>query len=418
MILLKFWLLLIALLKAFGAHETKPPDKTWKTCENDLLILDKRCQNGFLICYQSKFAKDIGNLKAGGRFKVKNSPNKGFANECAGDDGTKGWHAVRISNDNTGIMTLDASFSSKPLIVNASKYAKINITKALTSDGQSVGLDFLKAIHLGAFMIDFDCMQFQIAALEIRQFIGKKDPKLCKTKCAAKWAPPKAHHVNHLGINCMQIEFPMGIPSFSLNISASTYGLACEESVEMLVCYRSKSQSTDHRNSILAKCQKHLGTASSNVAGIRVQICIHREAEQQILVVGSTIGFSFSEKIQNSTRQFSIKPVQTPETAQALTPVPFPFFFFEFGNERHSSFIADKAGGINTSSNWDKEKNAIIATVLNSIADVQINGSWTKTLHFVPPPNDTNNPPNGFAKIPQQSKQNSSIKMRRVGRRL
>uniref|UniRef100_A0A183CG10 Fibrinogen C-terminal domain-containing protein n=1 Tax=Globodera pallida TaxID=36090 RepID=A0A183CG10_GLOPA len=233
MILLKLWLLLTALLKAFGAHET------------------------LLICYQSKFAKDIGNLKAGGRFKVKNSVNKGFAYECAGNDGTKGWHAVRISNDNTGIVTLDASFSNKPLIVNASKYAKINITKALTSYGQAVGVDFLKAIHFGAFMIDFDCMQFQIAALEIRQFIGKKDPKLCKTKCSAKWAlptetpkdfltvklsttqistattttpvMPKAHHLNHLGINCMQIEFPMGTPSFSLNISASAYVLACEE---------------------------------------------------------------------------------------------------------------------------------------------------------------------------------------------
>uniref|UniRef100_A0A183BXF5 Fucosyltransferase n=1 Tax=Globodera pallida TaxID=36090 RepID=A0A183BXF5_GLOPA len=37
-------------------------------------------------------------------------------------------------------------------------------------------------------MIDFDGMAFQIAALEIRQSIGKKDTKLCKTKCAAKLA--------------------------------------------------------------------------------------------------------------------------------------------------------------------------------------------------------------------------------------
>uniref|UniRef100_A0A914H8W2 Metalloendopeptidase n=1 Tax=Globodera rostochiensis TaxID=31243 RepID=A0A914H8W2_GLORO len=417
MILLTFWLLLIALLKTCGAHGGEPPDKIW---------------NIRLICYQSKLAKNSGNWKVGGRFRV-NNPNGSIAYECAGD-GTKGWHAVRISNDKPGS--------------NSSNYPKINPNKALTLDDQSVEADFWKSIRFGAFMRDFNGMAFQLAALEIRQFIGKKDMKLCKTKCAAKWEPqteapkdsstmkisrtepstattttpvmPKAQHVNHLGINCLQIEFPAGIPKFSLNISAYAFALACKEhknqksaekydqkkdflaranacaqvstskcnkSVEMLACYRSKSQSTGHRNSILAKCKLHLEKAA-NVAGIRVKICIHREADKQMLVVESTISFSFTEKIHNSTRKFSIKPGETPDTSLALTLVSFPIFFIEFGNERHKSFIDDKTGGKNTSSNWDNEQEA--ATVLNSIAEEQINGSWTKTLHFVPPPNDEN----------------------------
>uniref|UniRef100_A0A183BZ92 Metalloendopeptidase n=1 Tax=Globodera pallida TaxID=36090 RepID=A0A183BZ92_GLOPA len=359
MILITFWLL--ATLKACGVHGTKPPEKIWTMCENDLFTLDKNCKS-LLICYKSKLAKDSGSWKAGGRFRV-NNPNEGIAYECAENDGTKGWHAVRISKNSTGMVTLDATFG-RATLGNASNYPKINITNALTSHGQSVGVDFLKALHFGAFMIDFNGMAFQIAAMEIRRSIGKKDMKLCKTKTTPV-IMPKAQHVNHHGINCMQIEFPMDIPRFSLNISASAFGLACEQfehidtenydekmqmldrsnacaqvptskcnkSVEMFVCYRSKSQLTGYRNSILAKCQLLLGK-SSNVAGIRVKICIHREADEQMLVVESMIGFSFSEMI-----------------------------------------------------NLDKE-NATIATVLSSIADEQINGSWTKTLHFVPPPNE------------------------------
>ncbi|KAI3417070.1 hypothetical protein GPALN_015622 [Globodera pallida] len=501
MILLKLGLLLIA-LKACGVYADEPPDKTWNICENKLVTLDEKCPS-VLICYQSKLAKDSGNWKAGNRFRVK-SPNASIAHECAGNDGTKGWHAVRISKEITGMMPLDSSFGSKSLS-NVSNYPEINNDKALTSDNQSAGEEFMNALRFGAFMIDFDDMPLQIAALEIRQSIGKNDTKLCKTKCAAKWesqteppmetepqtetpkdlstmkipkkdsqteeipkndsqieeipkndsqteeipkndsqteknptkdlsttetstktmlspVTPKAQNVNHLGIKCMQIEFPVDIPSFSLNISASAFGLACEEhekqdesssekydkkkdfldranacaqvpsskcnkSVELFACYRSKRESTSRRNSILTKCQEHL-KESSNVEGIRVQICIHREAKEQMLVIESIIGFSFSEKIYNSTRKFSIKPGETSETSLALRIVPFPILFIEFGNERHRSFIDDKTGGKNTSSNWGDKENAIIGTVLNSIVEEQINGSWTKTLHFVPPPNE------------------------------
>uniref|UniRef100_A0A914GUA5 Fucosyltransferase n=1 Tax=Globodera rostochiensis TaxID=31243 RepID=A0A914GUA5_GLORO len=181
MILLIFWLLLIV-LQACGVHGDEPPDQIWNMCENDLVTLDKNCQSR-LICYQSKLAKDSGNWKAGNRFRV-NRPNANIADECAGNNVTKGWHAVRISNDSTGMVTLDASFSSKSLS-NVSSNQTINITKELTSAGQSEA-DFWKALLFGAFMIDFDGISFQIAALEIRQSIGKKDKKSCKIKCAAK----------------------------------------------------------------------------------------------------------------------------------------------------------------------------------------------------------------------------------------
>uniref|UniRef100_A0A914I3Q1 Metalloendopeptidase n=1 Tax=Globodera rostochiensis TaxID=31243 RepID=A0A914I3Q1_GLORO len=183
MILLKLGLLLIA-LKACGVYADEPPDKRWNICENKLVTLDKKCPS-VLICYQSKLAKDSGNWKAGNRFRV-NSPNASIAYECAGNDGTKGWHAVRISKDITGMMPLDSSFGSKSLS-NVSNYPEINNDKELTSGGQSAGEEFMNALRYGAFMIDFDGMPLQIAALEIRQSIGKNDTKMCKTKCAAKW---------------------------------------------------------------------------------------------------------------------------------------------------------------------------------------------------------------------------------------
>ncbi|KAI3417077.1 hypothetical protein GPALN_015629 [Globodera pallida] len=341
MILLKLWLLLIV-LKACGTHGGEPPDKIWNVCENDLVTLDKKC-HALILCYKSKLAKDSGNWKAGGRFKVKR-PNERFTYECAGNDETKGWHAVRISNDSTGMVTLDTSFSSKPLIVNTSIYPKINITKALTSDGKSFGVEFLKAINLGALMIDFDEMALQIAALEIRQSIGKKDTKLCKTKCAAKM--PKAQHVNHLGINCMQIEFPIEIPNFSLRISTSPYWIACADhqrddkadhitdnytkymevasqdqfnacskvptsfvcnkSLELYACYKSINNQTLINKEIAEVCQKHLNQASF-VAGFRIQMCVHREAEKQMLVFETILEFSSSEQIIKPAKKFPIK---------------------------------------------------------------------------------------------------------------
>uniref|UniRef100_A0A914H3M4 Uncharacterized protein n=1 Tax=Globodera rostochiensis TaxID=31243 RepID=A0A914H3M4_GLORO len=265
MILLKLGLLLIA-LKACGVSADEPPDKRWNICEDKLVTLDEKCPS-VLICYQSKFAKDSGNWKAANRFRV-NSPNASIAYECAGNDGTKGWHAVRISKDITGMMPLESSFGSKSLS-NVSNYPEINNDKALTSDGQSAEEEYQNALRFGAFMIDFDGMPLQIAALEIRQSIGKNDTKMCKTKCAAKLesqteipmetepqtetpkdsstvkipktdlpttetstkktrrVAPKAMHVNHFGTNLMQIEFSSDAPKISLNVSISPYWAAC-----------------------------------------------------------------------------------------------------------------------------------------------------------------------------------------------
>uniref|UniRef100_A0A183CIP0 EGF-like domain-containing protein n=1 Tax=Globodera pallida TaxID=36090 RepID=A0A183CIP0_GLOPA len=368
MILLTFWLLLIA-LKACGVHGDEPPDEIWNMCENDLVTLDKKCQTR-LICYQSKLAKDSGNWKVG----------------------------------------------------------------ALTSDNQSVEADFWKSIRFGAFMRDFNGMTFQIAALEIRQFIGKKDMKLCKTKCEAKWEPqteapkdsstmkisrtepststttppemPKAQHMNHLGINCVQIEFPMEIPNFSLNISTSSYWIACavhqrddkadhvqdnntkiaevankdhfnacskvptssvcNKSLELYACYKSIKNQTHINKEIAEICQKHLNQSFRLFAGFRLRICMQREAEKQMLAFETSLDFSFSEKMIKTTKKFPIKFGEVSELMEFV-----PFSFFEFGHQP-SEIHTEYATG----------------TVLDSIFNEQINGSWTKTLHFVPPLNE------------------------------
>uniref|UniRef100_A0A914HKE3 Fucosyltransferase N-terminal domain-containing protein n=1 Tax=Globodera rostochiensis TaxID=31243 RepID=A0A914HKE3_GLORO len=61
--------------------------------------------------------------------------------------------------------------------------ASLPVQKTLTSDNQTVGEEFWKALRFGAFMIDFDGIApLQIAALEIRQSIGKNCmKKLCNT---------------------------------------------------------------------------------------------------------------------------------------------------------------------------------------------------------------------------------------------
>uniref|UniRef100_A0A914I0N5 Uncharacterized protein n=1 Tax=Globodera rostochiensis TaxID=31243 RepID=A0A914I0N5_GLORO len=322
MILLKLGLLFIV-LKACGVYADEPPDKRWNICENKLVTVDEKCPS-VLICYQSKLARDAGNWKAGNRFRV-NSPNASIAYECAENDGTKGWHAVRISKDITGMMPLDSSFGSKSLS-NVSNYPEINNDKeALTSDGQYAVEEYQNALRFGAFMIDFDGMPLQIAALEIRQSIGKNDTKMCKTKCAAKWESQTETP------NLMQIEFSSDVPKFSLNISISPYWAACavhqrnnkadhikdntkvsevanqdqfnacskvptssvcKKSLEFYACYESIKNQT-HMKEIAETCQKHLSQAPF-VAGFRVQICMHRDATKETLIFESRLEFSSS----------------------------------------------------------------------------------------------------------------------------
>uniref|UniRef100_A0A914I9D1 Metalloendopeptidase n=1 Tax=Globodera rostochiensis TaxID=31243 RepID=A0A914I9D1_GLORO len=419
MILLKLGLLLIA-LKACGVHVNEPPDKIWNMCENELFSLDENCQS-HLICYQSKLAKDSGNWKAANRFRV-NSPNASIAYECAGNDGTKGWHAVRINQDITGMMPLESSFGSKSLS-NVSKHPEINIIKELTSGGQSAGEEYQNALRYGAYMIDFDVMPFQIAAMEIRQSIGKKDAKLCKTKCAAKWETlkemepqtgtakdsstlspvmPKAQHVDHFGTNWMQIEFPMDIQKFSLNISISPYLIACaahqrnnkadhiqdnytkvsevankdqfnacskvpttsvcNKSLELYACYKSINNQTHMNKEIAETCQKRLSQAPF-VAGFRVRICMHRDAKKQILAFESRLEFSSSHQHVAGIR------FKFGEVSKLLRYVPFSFT--ELG-QQPSEIHAESIKG----------------TVLNSIVNEQINGNWSKVIHFISPLNE------------------------------
>ncbi|KAI3408287.1 hypothetical protein GPALN_011921 [Globodera pallida] len=398
MIVLKLGLLLIA-LQACGVYGDEPPDKIWNMCENELFSLDN-CQSR-LICYQSKLAKDSWNWKAGNRFRV-NSPNASIAYECAENDGSKGWHAVRISNEGIGMVTLDSSFGSLSL-TNVSKHPEINIIKELTSGGQSAGEEFQKALRFGAFMIDFDGMPFLIAALELRQSIGKKDTKLCKTKLSP--VMPKAQHVDHFGTNWMQIEFPMDIPKFSLNVSISPYWIACashqrndkadhiqdnytkvsevanqdqfnacskvptssvcNKSLEFYACYKSITNQPHMNKEIAEICQKRLSQAPF-VAGFRFRICMHRDAKKQILTFESRLEFSSSVQIINTSLEFQFK---SGEVSKLMRYVPFSFT--EFGqqpSEIHAESIKEM--------------------VLDSIVNEQINGSWSKIIHFIPPLNE------------------------------
>uniref|UniRef100_A0A914H1F1 Uncharacterized protein n=1 Tax=Globodera rostochiensis TaxID=31243 RepID=A0A914H1F1_GLORO len=444
---LPFWILLIA-LKAFGVHGSDPPDE-WNKCQkngNGTIRLEKTCKN-HLICYKSKMAKDFGNWKFGGRFRV-NNPNKGLADKCAGNDGTKGWHALQVTEEGNGTATLTSSFGNLnenlgySSVSNGLKHLlDINITKALSPIGQSVGKEFLKALRLGAFMKDYDGMALQIAAMEILRSIGEKDGKLCKKTCVAKWEHPTEKpmatstektstkvisttpnplasmkkNVDHFGINCTQIDFADDIAQFMLSISApSLYGFACanfqkryahgkypenypevakhdqvdacaqvptasfcNETLALYACYQTESKMSAVNMEIAQICQNHLGI--SMVAGFRTRICVHREAEKELIVVESILDFSFSDQSYKRMQKFSFKIGEITNGMEYA-----PIFFIEFGNKHQKSVVREEADGKAISDDLNKEK-ATIGAVLSSIVRQQINGNWAKSLHFIPP---------------------------------
>uniref|UniRef100_A0A914HB33 Metalloendopeptidase n=1 Tax=Globodera rostochiensis TaxID=31243 RepID=A0A914HB33_GLORO len=430
--LLPFWIFLIA-LKAFGVHGSDPPDE-WNKCQkngNGTIRLEKKCKN-HLICYKSKMAKDSGNWKFGGRFRV-NNPNKGLADKCAGNDGTKGWHALQVTEEGNGTATLTSSFGNlngnldySSVSSNGLKHLlDINITKALSPIGQSVGEEFLKALRLGAFMKDYDGMALRIAAMELLRSIGEKDEKLCKKTCAAKWEHPtetspnplasKKKNVDHFGINCTQIDFADDIPEFVLSISTrALYGLACanlqkeyehgkypknylelakqdqvdacaqvpttsfcNESLALYACYQTESKMSAVNKEIAQICQNHLGILM--VAGFRTRICVHREAEKELIVVESILDFSFSDQSYKRAQKFSFK---MGEITNAMKYIHI--FFIEFGNKHQKSVVREELDGKAISDDSNKEK-ATIGTVLSSIVRQRINGNWAKSLHFIPP---------------------------------
>uniref|UniRef100_A0A183CKD5 Amiloride-sensitive sodium channel n=1 Tax=Globodera pallida TaxID=36090 RepID=A0A183CKD5_GLOPA len=333
---------------------------TWSECKlekNGLFKLEKGCKN-LQICYKSELA---GKLATGG--------------------------------------TLNSVFHIKP----NDFFEAINISKEFGL----IETDFVKALHLGAFMKEFDGMEFRILALDLLSSIGQNGTGLCKKTCAFE---PTAWHKKHFGTNCMEIVFPVEVPKFMLNVSTFPYGLVCEKHeslytsgslpvdeykdyvnacmqvptakcqfhVDVYACYKS-STNWPESSSIAKLCRKHLGVdSSSNVAGFRVQICVHREG--QFLVVESFFKLSFSNQTIQRKWKFPITLDAITTSMQTL-----PIFFIEFGNGQQQSAIREKTGGdpIN-GSNW-KIENDGIGSVLNDIKREKINGTWAKTLHFVPP---------------------------------
>uniref|UniRef100_A0A914HB54 Uncharacterized protein n=1 Tax=Globodera rostochiensis TaxID=31243 RepID=A0A914HB54_GLORO len=424
---LPFWIVLIA-LKAFGVYGSDELRDEWVKCRkngNGTIRLEKSCKN-HLICYKSKMAKDSGKWKFGGRFRV-NNPNKGLADKCAGNDGTKGWHALQVTEEGNGTATLTSSFGNNSSVSsNGLKHLlDINITKALSPIGQSVGEEFLKALRLGAFMKDYDGMALRIAAMEILQSIGEKDEKLCKKTCAAKWEHPtetspnplasKKKNVDHFGINCTQIDFADDIPEFVLSISTrALYGLACanlqkkyehgkypknylelakqdqvdacaqvpttsfcNESLALYACFQSESKMSVVNKEIAQICQNHLGI--SMVAGFRTRICVHREAEKELIVVESILDFSFSDQSYKRTQKFSFKMGEITNAMKYIHII-----FIEFGNKHQKSVVREEIDGKAILDDSNKET-ATIGAVLSSIVRQRINGNWAKSLHFIPP---------------------------------
>uniref|UniRef100_A0A183CB07 Metalloendopeptidase n=1 Tax=Globodera pallida TaxID=36090 RepID=A0A183CB07_GLOPA len=155
----------------------------------------------------------------------------------------------------------------------------------------------------------------------------------------------------------------------------------CQKQVEAYACYKSTNKWP--RNNFIAElCENNLDVDStSNVAGFRVKICVHREG--QMLVVESFFNLSFSDKNTIMTRNFPI----TLDGIMAIKK-QMPIFFLEFGNGPQQSAIREKTGGnpIN-GSNWNIE-NDVIGSILDDIKPEEINGTWAKKLHFVPPSTD------------------------------
>uniref|UniRef100_A0A183CLC6 DUF223 domain-containing protein n=1 Tax=Globodera pallida TaxID=36090 RepID=A0A183CLC6_GLOPA len=106
-------------------------------------------------------------------------------------------------------------------------------------------------------------------------------------------------------------------------------------------------------------CQNHLGI--SMVAGFRTRICVHREAEKELIVVESILDFSFSDQSYNIKRNFSFK---IGEITNAMEYVPI--LFIEFGNKHQKSAVREKTDGKAISADSNKEK-ATIGAVLSSI---------------------------------------------------
>uniref|UniRef100_A0A914I3J4 Uncharacterized protein n=1 Tax=Globodera rostochiensis TaxID=31243 RepID=A0A914I3J4_GLORO len=346
----------------------------WNECKlekNGLLKLEKGCKT-LQICYKSELAGKLatGTSKFGGRFRLGKRVNERPFSDCAGVVARNEWHALNVSKISDRIfkiqssLGLDGQFSSVFHIKPNDFIEAMNISK----DFGPIETDFLKALHLGAFMKDFDGMAFRILALDLLSSIGQNGTGLCKKTCAFE---PTTWKKDHFGTNCTEIVFPEDVPKFVLDVSASPYLLVCNKHdfainkgrrvsadpykdyviacmqvstekcqfyVEVYACYKSTNK-WPGSSSIAELCREHLGVDStSNVAGFRVRICVHREG--QMLVVESFFNVSFSDETFNTTRNFPI-------TLDGISAIKkkMPIFFIEFGNGPQQSAIREKTGG-------------------------------------------------------------------------
>ncbi|KAI3417258.1 hypothetical protein GPALN_014389 [Globodera pallida] len=372
----------------------------WSECKlkkNGLFKLEKRCKT-LQICYKSELAGKLatGTSKFGGRFRLGKRVNERPLSDCAGVVARKEWHALNVSKNSDRNFTiqsslgLDGQFDSVYDIKPNDFIVAMNISK----DFGPIEMDFLKALHLGAFMKDFDGMAFRILALDLFSSNRQNGTGFCKKTCAFE---PTARNEDHFGISCTEIVFPAEVPQFVLNVSASPYEIGCgdyekiyqpnetrpddyysnpnksyaeacmevptskcRKRAELYVCYKSSKKWPGKNFAEL--CQKHLGVDStSNAAGFHVQICVHREG--QFLVVESFINLSFSDE---------------PSIRRGSSQLHWVQFW---------RAIREKTGGQNISgSNWKIEND--IGSVLNDIEQEKINGTRAKKLHFVPQPTD------------------------------
>uniref|UniRef100_A0A914GVD8 Uncharacterized protein n=1 Tax=Globodera rostochiensis TaxID=31243 RepID=A0A914GVD8_GLORO len=197
-------------------------------------------------------------------------------------------------------------------------------------------------------------------------------------------------NVDHFGINCTQIDFADDIAQFMLSISApSLYGFACanfqkryahgkypenypevakhdqvdacaqvptasfcNETLALYACYQTESKMSAVNMEIAQICQNHLGI--SMVAGFRTRICVHREAEKELIVVESILDFSFSDQSYKRMQKFSFKIGEITNGMEYA-----PIFFIEFGNKHQKSVVREEADGKAISDDLNKEKATI-----------------------------------------------------------
>uniref|UniRef100_A0A183BI73 Uncharacterized protein n=1 Tax=Globodera pallida TaxID=36090 RepID=A0A183BI73_GLOPA len=186
-------LFLLIALKAFAVPGGDSSENaTWSECKlekNGLFKLEKGCKT-LQICYKSELAGKLatGTLKFGGRFRLGKRVNERRLSDCAGVVARNEWHALNVSKISDGIfmihLGLDGQFGAVFEIKPNDFIVAMNISKEFGP----IETDFVKALHLGAFMKEFDGMAFRILALDLLSSIGQNGTGLCKKTCM-DWEP-------------------------------------------------------------------------------------------------------------------------------------------------------------------------------------------------------------------------------------